>query len=260
MATIFCFTSTGNSLYTAKKLVDKIGGSILPMNHNINQTMNHDTNHDRITCEDDVIGFVFPVYFWGLPRMVERFVSNMEFADKNAYVFAVITCGGPVFGVLGGLQKLLQAKGICLQHGTRLISVSNYLPEYTAKDSDTLRKRIDTSISRIADAVNNRESNRISGFTFLNKIIYGAYPNEQSDRHFSIGNTCTGCETCQKVCPAKNIMMQDGKPEFHHRCEHCLSCLHNCPSHAIDWKKKTQGKERYRNAGITLDDLITFNK
>ena len=247
MAAIFCFTSTGNSLYTARMLAERIGGTVTPM------------NHGAIRSEDDVIGFVFPVYFWGLPRMVERFVTEMEITNKDAYVFAVATCGGPVFGVLGRLKALLKPKGIHLRYGVRLISVTNYLPEYEAKDSDALRQKIDESISMIAGAVNKRECNRIQVFSILNKIIYKTFPNERSDQYFTVASTCTGCETCQKVCPAKNIIMTEGKPGFQHRCEHCLACLHSCSAHAIDWKQKTQGKDRYRNAAISLPDLISFN-
>lgn len=247
MATIFCFTSTGNSLFTAKKLAEKIGGKVMPM------------NNGPVQSEDDVIGFVVPVYFWGLPRMVERFVAEIQITNKNAYVFAVVTSGGPGFGVLGRLKKLLQPKGILLQYGVRLVSVSNYIPEYTPKDSDELRQKIDKSIIEIADAINSRQSNRIQAFTFLNKIAYHFYPNESSDQYFTVASTCTGCGTCQKVCPAKNITMKADKPDFLHKCEHCLACIHNCPAHAIDWKQKTQGKDRYRNAGISLNDLISFN-
>jgi len=229
-------------------LASNIGGNVMPMNAGV------------IHCEDDVIGFVFPIYFWGLPRMVERFVLDMKITNKDAYVFAVATSGGPVFGVLGGLKRQLQSKGIVLRYGARLISVTNYLPEYEAKDSDALRRRIDENILEIAGAINKRESNRIQAFTLLNKMAYKAYPDEGSARYFTVAPTCTGCMTCQKVCPAKNISMRSGKPVFQHRCEHCLACLHNCPSCAIDWKQKTQGKDRYRNAGVTLDDLILFNK
>lgn len=247
MATIYCFTSTGNSLYTANMIADKIGGKVVPM------------RGDSAICEDDVIGFVFPVYFWGMPRMVECFITEMQITNKDAYVFAVATCGGSVFGVLGRIKKLLQSKGVNLWYGARLISVSNYLPEYTPKDSDALRQKIDENILKIAGAINNRESNRIQAFTILNKIAYSTFPNESSDQYFTVASTCTGCMTCQKVCPAKNITMEASKPEFLHKCEHCLACLHNCPAHAIDWKDKTQGKERYRNARVSLDELIAFN-
>lgn len=247
MATIYCFTSTGNSLYTANMIADKIGGKVMSM------------RGDPAACEDDVIGFVFPVYFWGLPRMVERFVSKIQITNKDAYVFAVLTCGGSVFGVLGQLKKVLKAKNIRLRYGEQIISVTNYLPEYKSKDSDTLRQKIETQIHKIADAIIGREKNRIPTLSFPSRLIYKAYPGENSDRHFSVTSACTGCATCQKVCPAENLVMNAGNPEFLHKCEHCLACLHNCPAHAIDWKDKTQGKERYRNARVSLDELIAFN-
>jgi len=191
--------------------------------------------------------------------MVERFVTKMKITNKDAYAFAVATCGGPVFGVLGGLKKQLHLKGIRLHFGTRLISVTNYLPEYHAKDSEARQRKIDESILKIANAVKKRESNRIQALTLLNKIAYKTFPDENSDQYFTVAATCTGCMTCQKVCPVKNISMESGKPAFRHNCEHCLACLHNCPACAIDWKQKTQGKDRYRNVKVSLDDLIRFN-
>ena len=247
MTTIFCFTSTGNSLSAAKKLAGSLSGEVLPM------------NNGNTKCDSDVIGFVFPVYFWGLPRMVERFVKEMEITNKNAYVFSVITCGGSCFGVLGLLKNLLRSKGVQLKYGAMLISPSNYLPEYVAKDSDELRQKFDENISSISNSIKNRESNHMLTFTVLNKIIYAACPNENCDRFFTVMSACTGCGTCAKVCPAKNISIEDDNPEFHHRCEHCLACLHNCPVNAIDWKNKTQNKPRFRNSGVALDELISFN-
>ena len=248
MAVIYCFTSTGNSLYTANMIADKIGGRVLSM------------RGGSTVCDDDVIGFVFPVYFWGLPRMVGRFISGMQITSKDAYVFAVITCGGPVPGVLGLLRKVLKRKGVRLHYGERILSVTNYLPEYTPKDSETLRQRIETQIGSITEAINHREENRVSTLPLVNSLISKFCPGENSDRHFTVASTCKGCATCQKVCPADNIITVSNKPDFQHKCEHCLACLHNCPAQAIEWKDKTQGKERYRNIHISLDDLIIFNR
>jgi ferredoxin len=247
MAAIFSFSSTGNSLYAAKKIAERTGGKVLSM------------SSAPLICEDDVIGFVFPVYFWGLPRMVERFVSDMQIANKKAYVFAVVTCGGPMFGVLGQLKRLLKEKGIRMHYGIYLNSGTNYIPIYEIKDSKDFRDKIDRKIINIADAINKRKTRRILLPTIVNKIGYRYYPNERSDQYFSVVPTCSGCSTCVKICPANNVVMVAGKPDFRHKCEHCLACLHNCPSQAIDWKQGTQGKERYRNVGVPLIDLIAFN-
>jgi ferredoxin len=247
MATIYCFSSTGNSLYIANEIADKIGGNVLPM------------RDEPVVCEDDAIGLVFPVFFWGLPRMVGRFISKLKITNKDTYVFAVLTSGGPVFGVTGLLSKLMKSKNIRLHYGERIVSVTNYLPEYEPKDSEALHKKIDEQVNRIANAVKNRHEKRIIALSFLNEMLYKSYPAENCDRDFSIASSCISCASCQKICPAGNIVMEAGKPDFQHKCEHCLACLQNCPAHAIDWKNKTQGKQRYRNAKISLDDLIAFN-
>jgi ferredoxin len=216
-------------------------------------------NSGPAQSDDSVIGFVFPNYFWGLPRIVEQFVTKIRIANKDAYVFAVLTCGGPGFGVLGRVKELLRAKGIRLRYGAKLISGSNYITQYTVLKCGEKKKKIDDSILKIASAINSRESARVQAFTIINKIAYHFMPNESSDQYFTVASTCTGCMTCQKICPVNNITMESGKPVFQHRCEHCLACLHHCPVQAINWKEKTQGKERYRNAGISLDELIAFN-
>ena len=246
MATVYCFTSTGNSLNAANKIAEAIGGKVLPMK-------------GATVCEDDVIGFVFPNYFWGLPRMVARFAENIRIVNKNAYVFAVITCGGPALNMSVPLKKILERENIHLSYGVTLRTVTNYLPGYEAKDSEALREKVANRIALIAKAVANRETNRISTMTFPNKQIYKHYPGEGCDKEFSVAASCNGCAVCRKVCPSDNIYMEAHKPVFRHKCEHCLACLHNCPAAAIDWKNKTQGKERYRNANVSLDDLITFN-
>lgn len=247
MATIYCFTSTGNSLYTAKKLAAQIGGEVRPI------------QNEPVRCDDDTIGFVFPVYYWGLPRMVARFVSEMQITNESAYLFAVATSGGEPFGALGQLKTLLRKKGRPLRFGARIRSVSNYLIEYEPKDSPELRKKVDERIEETAAAVQNRETCRVQGFLPVNRIAYRFFPGEDSDGGFTVSSACTGCGTCSKVCSAGNITMEAGRPEFRHKCEHCLGCLQNCPAQAIDWKDQTQGKARYRNAGISLRELAAFN-
>ena len=249
MATIFCFTSTGNSLYTSKKICEKIGGKILTM------------KEASLIWDDNVIGFVFPVFFWGMPRIVERFVTDLQITNKDAYVFAVATCGGYVFGEFGRLKKLLRVKGINFQYGEKLISITNYLPEYTVKDNEEIRQKIDYNISKICTAIQKRTTNHILHSTLFNAFAYKLYPSENSDRYFTVSSSCTGCTTCQKICPVDNISINlENNPTFNHRCEHCLACLHACPVNAIDWKEKTKGKDRYRRASISIDELIEFNK
>ena len=251
MAVVFCFTSTGNSLYTAKKLAEQIDARLIPMN---SVSLSKPAGYD-----DDVIGFVYPVFFWGLPRLVARFISQMRMENKNAYIFAVATYGGMVKGANGMLNNLLKSKGVHLSYGVNLKCVENYIPRYKVNDSEELRKKVDTEIVKIIGSIKNRESNKVEAYTIMNKLIHRSLPDTHSDRYFTVAPSCTGCKICQKVCPAANIEMKESKPSFLGECEHCLACLMNCPSHTVDWKNKTQGKNRYRHFAVTLDDMISFN-
>jgi ferredoxin len=248
MTTIFCFTSTGNSLYVAKRIAEKSGGEIAPM------------NADPGIINDDVVGFVYPVYFWGLPRMMDRFIKELRIENKDAYIFAVATYGGAAPGVNNLVRKLLRKKGLDLNYGNYVKLVDNYIPMYKPKDSEGLQEKAEKRISGIAEAVFRREKNRIAPDTFINPLSFSAMPGEDSDRHFKVSDACSGCAVCEKICPAQNITIEDGKPVFHHRCEHCMGCLQNCPAVAIDWKEKTKSRARFRKNGVSLNELIAFNQ
>lgn len=248
MATIYCFTSTGNSLYAAKKLATALNGQVLPM------------SATPAVCDDDVIGFVFPNFFWGLPRMVQRFVQSLEITNKNAYIFAVMACGGPGFGALGALKKPLKAKGVRLNYATLLVCLSNYLPEFNAKDSPAVQKRIEKKLGKITRDLQNRKHKRVISPTPVNRYAQSIFPGSDSDQYFTVSPACTGCGTCERICPVQNIKVENGKPVFHHNCEHCIACIHHCPAEAINWKEKTKGKRRYINRNIKLNELMEFNK
>lgn len=249
MATVFCFTSTGNSLYVSKKIAEDIGANVVSMTKSVT------------TCEDDVIGFVFPVYFWGLPKIVERFISNIKITNESAYIFAVVTYGNVISGVTGAVKNILKQKGLTLSYGGAIKSVENYIPGYKVNDSEELQKSADQNLKIISGEIAARRHNKIGSFTVLNKFIYSLFPGKHSgcDKFFTVSEKCTGCGICQNICPADNITLESGKPDFHHNCEHCLACIHACPANSIEWKKSTINKQRYRNPHISLNEMQSFN-
>ena len=249
MATIYCFSSTGNSLYVAKRISEKINASLISMTQNVD------------VCIDDMIGFVFPVYFWGLPKIVERFITRLKIANDKAYVFTIATYGSTIHGVLGAVIKIMTRKQIKLAYGNTLKSVENYIPGYKVNDTESFQKRIDENLSVIVNEIYEKRHNSPAKSTILNRIISSMNPANQADcdQYFTVSDYCNGCGVCQNVCPVNNIDIKNVKPVFKHSCEHCLACIHACPQTAIEWKTKTIGKERYRNLHVSLNEIITFN-
>jgi len=248
MSTIFCFSSTGNSLYVAKSIAEKINANVLSMSKPVT------------SCSDDVIGFVFPVYFWGLPKIVARFVSNLQIQNKDAYVFAVTTYGGAAFGVTGALNKLLMPKGVSLHYRNKIKCVENYTPMYKINDTREVHQKTESALKIAVDDIAGKKSNKPESYTFINTISYSMFPAQKDDcdKNFIIQSSCTHCECCVAICPVNNITMQNGHPAFQHHCEHCLACVHVCPAGAVQWKSKPKDKGRYRNPNVRQAELTEF--
>ena len=58
------------------------------------------------------------------------------------------------------------------------------------------------------------------------------------------------------MCPANNIKMNDGKPEWQHKCEKCVACMQWCPQKSIQYKKVTVKRGRYHHPDVVVKELF----
>lgn len=250
MAKIFCFSSTGNSLYAAKRIAEQIGGEVISMTSEVTE------------CSDEVIGFIFPTYFWGVPRTVERFVSDLKITAQAPYVFAITTYGGYSMGVVNIFEKLFRRNNehLKLAYAGKIKMTENYLPCYQVNESAKLDAEIESKLDTIIVDLQQCCSKRLFPKTFINNLAYMMFPalNPACDTHFTVGEKCNGCGVCSKICPMNNVKLIDSKPQFQHHCEHCLACVHACPTKSIDWRGMIRDKKRFRNAHIGLSELQDF--
>jgi len=245
MAVIYCFTSTGNSLYAARKIADYIGAATLPV------------TYDSATTDEKTIGFVFPVFFWGAPKIVLHFARNLKIANPDAYVFAVATYGGVAPGAADEIRKCLYGRE--LSYTASVKSVENYVPFYNVNDTDKIHAAAERKIQSVARDIAELKKKRNGRFWLANSACKSVFPGNRADcdKKFTVSCSCTGCGICAKVCPVKNITVSAGQPEFGHRCEHCISCLHCCPAKAIDYGM-SQRRTRYVHPEIGVNGLIEF--
>ncbi len=248
MTSIFCFSSTGNSLYVAKRISNELEGKVISM------------TSDTHTCTDDIIGFVFPTFFFGLPQVVERFIKQLQIDNSQAYIFAVATCGNFTCNLASIIQKLLAKKGLKLSYYAKVKCVENYTPSYSVNDRPLIHERTDRKVDQIIKDLREKKKTHIRLFSLINRAIYLRYPANRSiscDKKFSV-NQCSSCGTCVKICPFKNIKLENGKPKFQGNCQLCLACLHICPNEAINWNRGTKKRARYTNPHIKKSELIEF--
>lgn len=254
---LYYYTGTGNSLWVARQLAAKLPDAEL-ISLNAGKTVPEKIDSERI-------GIVFPVHMWGLPHRVVEFVRQME-ANRDKYYFAVALNGGQVAATLLQLRKLMQAQGMILSAGFEICSPSNYIPWGGALPVEEQKRMFGEAvkkIERIAQVISRKESAPIEKGPLWENIVLSSllyklsFPQvPKMDKKFWVDGKCNSCAICEKICPAKNIVMNAGQPVWQHRCEQCLACLQWCPKEAIQYGKKTPGYARYHHPEVKLADML----
>ena len=255
--TLYYFSGTGNSYAVAHDISGLLGDTELV---SIPVALN-----DGIKGWSDNIGIVFPVYIWGMPLVVEEFCRKLKNTDAK-YFFAVCTCGGFPGATLVQTEKVLKDAGVKLSAGFSVQMPGNYTPMYGAIKEEKQKKMFTAEKEKakeIADAVKNGKVSPVEKSNFLINMIvsdmfykFSAPHMPDMDRKFFADSKCNSCGICEKICPAKNISMKDGKPEWYHKCYQCFACLQWCPAEAIQYGETTAKRKRYRNPEVKIDEFL----
>ena len=248
---VFYFSGSGNSLKIARDITAAMENcNIIFMNKSYNLTEKYDK-----------IGFVFPCYGGGMPNCVEKFISELNLSEnKDSYYFSVVTYGGG-FGIencFAEINKLLKAKGLALNYGTQIRMFSNYVLLHDMNDTSQQTLEANKAIIPIIEDIKQKRNNSYQKASFLisliHKVVVGSFANK--DKGFNISGNCNGCSICKQICPVDNIIIENNKPKFSHKCEQCMACIHWCPQKAINYKNKTQNRKRYHHPDIQINDMI----
>lgn len=252
---LFFFSSTGNSLIVAKDIAAKLPETqIFSIPRIIDQ---------EIDLNVDNVGIVFPVYFAGVPRIVNHFLEKIDLS-KAKYVFAICTCGGFPMGTLLQVRNHLKKKGITLNAGFSIQMPGNYLIKYGAisvEKQEQLLIKENEKVATIVKMIMDQQENKIEKNNFVingignlaYKLMFPKFPT--LDKNFIVDDKCNSCNICERVCPVHNIRMENGKPNWQGNCEHCLACIQWCPAEAIQYCTKTTTRKRYHHPDVLVKQL-----
>jgi ferredoxin len=240
---VFYFTATGNSKYIA----DRIAAATADQTKNIAECMANEHYSFELDAGER-LGFVVPVYYYGIPIVCSEFLEKMRVsANHDYYSFAVLNCGGST-GDAGRFIKL--ALKIDAVFGVK--TVDNYVPLFKVVSDDDIDKQLDAAeneIDKFISVINNNEPgtyNAVSGPLpkMLTTLLYPMYKRGRKTKKFRVNQNCTGCKSCGEICPREAIECTDGSPVWvKSQCEICLACLHRCPVNAIEYcKSANRGK------------------
>lgn len=254
-STIYYFSATGNSLEIAHQIAKELEDCTI-------KSMAAQPPNEPIGGSGEFIGFVFPVFYNGLPRLVKQFIKKLSII-KGTYCFAFINFGGYGANTLGMLEDILQEKGISLSYADEVKMPGNYIVNYQAPAPDKVQKLIKAAASKvdkaakcIADGERHPAKRKAELWSKITNRSYLYKDIAEWDEKFVVTCKCTGCCLCAKVCPVDNIKIEDRHPVWQHHCERCLACIQWCPYEAIQYGKKTIGRRRYHNPNVEIKDII----
>lgn len=258
---VYYFTGTGNSLAVARDISKETGGQLTSMPAAL--------KNGAVRTEAEVLIIVFPVYMWGIPLIVDRFVKAVENISEKI-IYGIATYGGMSGGTIKILDKAIENAGGKLAAGFTVKMPGNYTPMYGAisehkqkKMFDEWNKRLKTIAEYIkSEKKGKKENNNIIVSGIFSGIIYkSAFKHIPTmDKYFWVDEKCTQCKICKEVCPVGNIDFLSGNPIWKNKCEQCFACLQWCPEEAIQYGQKTPGRKRYHHPDVDINDIISMSR
>lgn len=255
---VFYFSGTGNSLYVAKKIASEFEQNLV----SIADCVMH-ARFSFTLAKDEPILFVFPIYSWAPPAIVLDFIDKLDLAGyTDNYLSVLITCGENIGTSLDVVKKRLGSKQ--LNSGFSVVMPSNYMILGDIETKEVQREmlsKVDARIAHICGMIRQKSKAHFDAVKgpvpFVLTHVIGSLFNKFAidAKPFYAKENCTMCGICARVCTTQNIALAEGKVMWGDKCTQCLACINYCPVQAIEYGKKTQGKGRYNNPNIKVNEM-----
>lgn len=252
---IFYFSATGNSKYVAERLATATDDKTI----SIEECMT--TKRFLYDVPDgERIGFVMPTYFYGMPKIVEEFLDNVQlFTKGDNYVYLALTMGGSCGTACKAFRNKMSERGICTDAFFGIVMPDTWTPMFDLTDTEAnmrVLEAADKEVDEVIAAVTEKRKgdfNKHKGvwgiFTSFTRMAY----RRESTEKFDVSESCVGCGLCEKVCPDQAIAIKGGRPVWtKESCNFCLRCLHRCPKFAISFGKNSRKHGQYTNPNVSL--------
>ena len=249
---VLYFSATGNTRFIAEELADRLGDETINL---LNRIRHKD--HSPIRSEKPFVICV-PVYVCEVPSFIADLIRSTPF-EGNKNVYFIFTSGG-YSGISSFLaRRLVKRKGLNYMGSADFKMPRNYIANNTYPELSVseIKQRIEDSyklIPEIAGLIADEQmlikrSKHVWLFELIITIPFTPVWTriKQGVKKFRVDDRCIGCRKCANLCPV-NVIRSDenGRPVWDAKmCAHCMSCIQNCPTEAIEYGDITPSKKRY---------------
>lgn len=245
---VIYFSGTGNSRYAAESIALYTKDELVSANEYIKSAKAADFHSEGPYV------FVSPTYSWRIPRVFSSFIKKSSFKGNNLAYF-VMTCGDDIGNAGAYLEELCAKAGLTYKGVYPLVMPENYIALYDVTEKSEAALRIaeaDKTLRSVSAFISKGEDFPNLKLGFAARLKSGAvnsvfYSLVVKAKGFHVTDKCVSCGNCEELCPLNNINIVQGKPLYGDSCTHCMACISACPTQAIEYKKRTLGKERYYN-------------
>ena len=242
---IYFFSGTGNSEYVAERLKKGPNERSLSLNKLVKDNIDLDVTDHRVII-------VTPTYAWRIPQIVETWIKKTRFRYKTSMYF-VMTCGDDIGNASTYNKELCTSRDIKYMGTTQVVMPENYIALFDTPSKEEANKivkkaekTIDVILKTISDFQEFEPIKSNIKDKFVSKIVNPVfYAFVINDKKFKVSDKCVGCGKCAYLCPVNNIKLVKSKPQWKGYCIHCMACINRCPTLAIDYGKKSEGRYRY---------------
>jgi ferredoxin len=210
---------------------------------------------------------------------MNKFLKKLD-PRSAKYVFAVGTRMGTLCLANIPIEEVLERKGKRLD-AYFILNMPNNSPtglvpakgnqKWADRNTEEKVQALDTAVRDrldvIQSVITNREQNPDDDSPRLGPLLkrplarlmaWAQGSRSGMEIPYCVDSSCTGCGTCEMVCPSQKITLADGKPVWQEevQCYFCYACFNFCPTQSILVGERYTLKDgRYSHPGITAEDI-----
>ena len=254
---IFYFSGCGNSKHVAETIAAGLNDTLTFI-----PEAARENRYEYALAEGESLGFVFPIYAWGPPKLVMDFIHKMSIKVGSStgpgtlpYVYFACTCGDECGLTEKIFRKAVEQKGWSLSACFSVQMPETYIgmPGFKLDTDENARRKIaagdalmQVCIPRLQKKESFSKMTKGGAAWLKSRLINPGFSKmATNDKSYHVTDACIHCGKCVETCPLQNITLENGMPTWHGHCTMCMGCYHHCPVNAIQYGKTTKEKGQY---------------